>query len=343
MSEHPCKMKEQKLKIGLVGAGHLGKIHLKCILASEKYELVGFFDANTDIQKSIAEEYQVKAFDNVSELINAVEVVDIVTPTPFHFDLALEAIKLGKHLFIEKPVTSTPEEARKLQELSKQKNVKIQVGHVERFNPAFLALKDVSLKPVFIEAHRLATFNPRGTDVSVVLDLMIHDLDLLLSIVESPVASIHASGVALVSHHADICNARIEFENGCVANLTASRISLKQMRKLRIFQPDAYLSLDFLEKEAQVIRLHDESNLTEERRNELMPLETAKGKKFIELSSPQTEPTNAIQMELESLATAIWNNENPIVVIEDGMAALELAHRIHDEVEKSSAKVKLAD
>ncbi len=334
-------MNNPKLKIGLVGTGHLGKIHLKCILASDKYELVGFYDANSDVRQAIEKEFNVKAFDEVEILINAVDVVDIVTPTPFHYELAKKAIALGKHLFIEKPVTSTPDEARELQSLSKEKNIKIQVGHVERFNPAFLALKDVSLNPIFIEAHRLATFNPRGTDVSVVLDLMIHDLDLLLSIVKSPVVGIHASGVALVSHHADICNARIEFENGCVANLTASRISLKQMRKLRIFQPDAYLSLDFLEKEAQVIRLHDESNLSEERRNELMPLETAKGKKFIELNSPKIEPTNAIQMELESLATAIWNNEDPIVDIEDGMAALELAHMIHDEVKKSSAKVQI--
>jgi len=334
-------MNNQKLRIGLFGTGHLGKIHLKCILASDKYELVGFYDADPEIQKSIAKEYNVNAFENISKLIGAVDVVDIVTPTPYHYDLAIEALQAGKHLFIEKPVTSTPEEARDLQRLSKEKNLKIQVGHVERFNPAFLALKNVDLNPVFIEAHRLATFNPRGTDVSVVLDLMIHDLDLLLSIVKSPVVGIHASGVALVSHHADICNARIEFENGCVANLTASRISLKQMRKLRIFQPDAYLSLDFLEKEAQVIRLHDETNLTENRKAELMPLETAKGKKFIELNSPKIEPTNAIQMELESLATAIQRNEDPIVDIEDGMAALELAHKIHDEVKKSSAKVKV--
>ena len=334
-------MSKKKLKIGLVGTGHLGKIHLKCILASDKYELVGFFDSNSEVQQTISEDFNVRAFNDVSALINLVDVLDIVTPTPFHYELAKQALQLGKHLFIEKPVTSTPDEARELQALSKQKNFKIQVGHVERFNPAFLALKNVKINPVFIEAHRLATFNPRGTDVSVVLDLMIHDLDLLLSIVKSPVIGIHASGVALVSHHADICNARIEFENGCVANLTASRISLKQMRKLRIFQPDAYLSLDFLEKDAQVIRLHDEANLTEERRNELMPLDTAKGKKFIELDSPKIEPTNAIQMELESLATAIWNDSDPIVDIEDGMAALELAHRIHDEVEKSSAKVQV--
>ncbi len=334
-------MPQPKLKIGLFGTGHLGKIHLMCILSSEKYDLVGFYDPNKEVQEEISKQFNITAFNSIEELMAKIDIVDIVAPTPHHFDLAMKGIEYGKHIFIEKPVTSTPDQARQLQQLSREKGLKIQVGHVERFNPAFLALKDIKLKPVFIEAHRLATFNPRGTDVSVVMDLMIHDLDLLLSIVDSPVAQIHASGVALVSHHADICNARVEFENGCVANLTASRISLKQMRKLRIFQPDAYLSLDFLEKEAQVIRLHDEDQLSEDQMNALLPLDTAKGKKFIELNSPKIEQTNAIQMELETFADAIKNDSNPIVDIEDGMAALLLAHQIQDKVEQSAAKVVL--
>jgi len=334
-------MADKKISIGVFGAGHLGKIHLKCIQSSDRFNLIGFYDTDEEVRKTIAADFNTKAFDSPEALMQQVAIVDIVTPTPFHYELALQAIDLGKHLFIEKPVTSTPEEARTLQRLSIEKGIKIQVGHVERFNPAFLALRDISLKPVFIEAHRLATFNPRGTDVSVVLDLMIHDLDLLLSIVQSPLKNIHASGVALVSHHADICNARLEFENGCVANLTASRISLKQMRKLRIFQPDAYLSLDFLEKEAQVIRLHDEENLSSEQMEALLPLDTAKGKKFIELNSPTIAPTNAIQMELESFATAIIEDTLPIVDIEDGMMALTVAHQIQAEMEQSAAKVKL--
>ena len=334
-------MSNRKINIGVFGAGHLGKIHLKCIKASDRFNLIGFYDVDAEVRETITKEYEVEAFSSANELMEAVEIVDIVTPTPFHFDLAMQAVNLGKHIFIEKPVTNTPEEARRLQKASTDKGIKIQVGHVERFNPAFLALKDIPLKPVFIEAHRLATFNPRGTDVSVVLDLMIHDLDLLLSIVKSPLQNIHASGVALVSNHADICNARLEFENGCVANLTASRISLKQMRKLRIFQPDAYLSLDFLEKEAQVIRLHDEEHLSPEQMAALLPLDTAKGKKYIELNSPAIEPTNAIQMELETFAQAIIEDTEPIVDIEDGMMALTVAHQIQAEMDKSAAKVVL--
>lgn len=332
-------MNDGKLKIGIIGAGHLGKIHIKCALASDKFELVGFHDKDENVAKAVAKDLGVKAFDNELKLMEAVDIVDIVAPTPFHYELALMALNLGKHLFIEKPVTSTPDEARELKKLGIDNHVKIQVGHVERFNPAFLAIKDIELKPVFIEAHRLATFNPRGTDVSVVLDLMIHDLDLLLSIVESPIERILASGVALVSNHADICNARIEFQNGAVANLTASRISIKQMRKLRIFQPNAYLSLDFLEKETQIIRLHEGEELSEEQRAEFMELDTAKGKRFIELSSPKISPNNAIQMELESFADAIINDTEPIVGIKDGMYALEVAHKILKEMEFSASRV----
>lgn len=330
-----------KIKIGLFGLGHLGKIHLKCMLEVEAIELVGYYDPNEEAAAWMEKNYDIPRFTSQKDLIEKVDAIDVVTPTAFHFEIALLALQAGKHVFIEKPVTQKPEEARQLAQIAEEKNLKIQVGHVERFNPAFLALNDFPMRPLFVEAHRLATFNPRGTDVSVVLDLMIHDLDLLLSLIDSPIADIKASGVALVSKSADICNARIEFENGCVANVTASRISMKQMRKLRIFQPDAYLSLDFLEKETQIIRLHDADNLDGLDTDAMIPLETAQGKKLIQLESPRIESTNAIQMELASFAAAIQEDKDPIVGIKDGFLALDTAHRIQREMEKSKEKVSL--
>ena len=217
------------LKVGVLGAGHLGKIHLKLLQQSDKYELVGFYDQFTENAKKVSEEFGYKAFDSISELIDAVEVVDIVTPTLSHFDCAKEAISKGKHIFIEKPITNTVSEAEAIKTLASMYHVRGQVGHVERFNPAFTAVKDTINDPMFIETHRLAEFNPRGTDVPVVLDLMIHDIDIILSVVDSKVKNINASGVSVISETPDIANARIEFQNGCVANLTASRISLKNM------------------------------------------------------------------------------------------------------------------
>ncbi len=320
------------MKIGVLGTGHLGKIHLKCLQASDAFELVGFYDSDEQKRRAIAEEFDLPAFESVEALMKAVEVVDIVTPTITHFQLADQAIALGKHVFIEKPITHTPEEAKLLLEKSRSKGVKVQVGHVERFNPAFLALKDKPIKPMFLEAHRLATFNPRGTDVSVVLDLMIHDLDLVLSLVDSPVKSVSASGVAVLSDTPDISNARIEFENGCVANLTASRMSLKQMRKLRLFQQDAYISLDFLDKTAQIVRLYDKEDKLANA-DQMMELETARGTKLLHIDMPSIEPVNAIQMELESLAQSIREGTAPKVGIEDGYRALEVAYRILAEIE----------
>jgi len=245
------------LKAGVLGAGHLGKIHLKLINQSDKYELTGFYDPIKENAEKVEKEFGYKSFDSIQELIDAVDVVDIVTPTLSHFDCAKEAIEKGKHVFIEKPITKTVEEAEILIELLKKHNVKGQVGHVERFNPAFTAVKDAIQNPMFIETHRLAEFNPRGTDVPVVLDLMIHDIDIILSVVKSKVKSVNASGVSILSDTPDIANARIEFENGCVANLTASRISLKNMRKTRFFQRDAYIAVDFFEKATEVVRMKD--------------------------------------------------------------------------------------
>lgn len=328
------------LTIGVLGTGHLGKIHLKCIqLAVETYELVGFYDPNPQMAQSVAEQFQLKAFDSVEALIQAVDVVDIVTPTTTHYELALKVIQAGKHVFIEKPLTHTIAEAEELIRLSKEKGVQVQVGHVERFNPAFLALEDMPLKPMFIEAHRLAAFNPRGTDVSVVLDLMIHDLDIVLSMVDAVPTKVSANGVAVVSETPDIANARIEFANGCVANLTASRISMKQMRKVRFFQRDAYVSLDFLDKNAQVVRLYDQDapNLPQEAN--LLEWHTPQGVKMLHIDMPPIESVNSIKMELESFAESIVHQTTPKVSIEDGYQALKLAYEIIAEIDRGPWRV----
>jgi predicted dehydrogenase len=331
------------LKIGVLGVGHLGKIHIKCIkLAHESYDLIGFYDPDDQAAQKVEAEHQVKRWDKLEDLIEAADVIDIVTPTTTHFEMASLALKKGKHLFIEKPLTHTIEEAQELIRLQQETGAKVQVGHVERFNPALLALGDTPLNPMFIEAHRLAVFNPRGTDVSVILDLMIHDLDIVLSLVKSEVKFISASGVAVVSNTADICNARIEFENGCVANLTTSRISMKQMRKIRLFQKDAYISLDFLEKNAQVVRLFEKTNDTSAVHGEdLMELETNDGTKYIHLSMPEIEPVNAIKMELEALAKSIQHDSRPVVSIEDGYKALDLAYRIMKQIEERNHSLHL--
>ncbi len=322
------------LRIGVLGTGHLGKIHLKCLLElGEEFQLEGFYDTDEEVATTVAEQLSVKAFNSYDELLRSVDAVDIVTPTTTHFALAKKAIEHGKHVFIEKPVTQTPDESSQLIALSKAKKVTVQVGHVERFNPAMLAVKNIALNPMFVEAHRLATFNPRGTDVPVVLDLMIHDIDIVLSLVKSPVKIISASGVPVVSDSPDIANARIEFENGCVANLTASRISLKQMRKVRLFQKDAYLGLDFLKKEAQVIRLYEKGGLMD-----LPPgsfeLETPNGTKVLSMEMPPAEKVNAIQEELKSFAHAIQVGRPPVVSLEEGHEALRVAWAIMEQVEK---------
>ncbi len=318
------------LKIALLGVGHLGKIHLKCIQMVEQYDLIGFYDPDDRNAQKAESEHGVRRWTDLDALIEAADVIDIVTPTITHFDLAVKAISRGKHLFIEKPLTHTLSEAEELMQRSKAAGVKVQVGHVERFNPALLSIGGMPMRPMFIEAHRLATFNPRGTDVSVVLDLMIHDLDLVLSLVKSEVRFVSASGVAVVSNTPDISNARLEFENGCVANLTASRISMKQMRKLRLFQKDAYISLDFLDKQAQIIRLYDQADPELPQDANLLELHTEDGVKFVHLHMPETEAVNAIKMELETLAECIIEDRRPVVSIDDGYRALRIAHQIID-------------
>ena len=320
------------LKVGVLGAGHLGKIHLRLLNQSEKYELVGFYDAFEENANKVAAEFGYKKFDSIAELIAAVDVVDIVTPTMQHFDCAKQVIEAGKHIFIEKPISNTVEEAEEIIALAKKHNVKGQVGHVERFNPAFTAVKDKINNPMFIETHRLAEFNPRGTDVPVVLDLMIHDIDAILSVVKSKVKSVNASGVAVISDSPDISNARIEFENGCVANITSSRISMKNMRKSLFFQKDAYISVDYLDKVCEVVRMKDAPEVPGDFD---MILQNAEGvKKQIYFDNPQVDANNAILDELETFADAINNNTTPIVTLEDGTEALRVAHMIIQSMEK---------
>jgi predicted dehydrogenase len=316
------------LKVGVLGAGHLGKIHLKLLHQSSKYELVGFYDENLENGKKIAEEFGYKQFNTIATLIHAVDIIDIVTPTLSHYKCAKVAIKSGKHVFIEKPISNTVAEAEEIIALAKEYNVKGQVGHVERFNPAFIATKDMIDNPMFIECHRLAEFNPRGTDVPVVLDLMIHDIDAILSVVHSKVKRINASGVSVISETPDIANARIEFENGCVANLTSSRISMKNMRKSRFFQKDAYISVDFLDKVCEVVKMKD---APETPGDFDMILQNAEGvKKQIYFANPEVAPNNAILDELETFADAIYNNTTPIVTLEQGTEALRVAYQIID-------------
>lgn len=314
------------LKVGVLGAGHLGKIHLRLLQESQKYELMGFYDADIINGKKVAAEFGYTYFDTINDLIAAVDVVDIVTPTLSHYECAKKAIEKGKHIFIEKPITNTLEEAQELLLLEEKYGIKGQVGHVERFNPAFTAVKDSIHEPMFIETHRLAEFNPRGTDVPVVLDLMIHDIDAILSVVNSKVKRINASGVSVISKSPDIANARLEFENGCVANLTASRISLKNMRKSRFFQKDAYISVDFLEKKVEVVKMKD---APEQLGDFDMVLQNAEGlKKQIYFENPDIAPNNAILDELETFADAINNDTTPVVSLKQGTQALEVALQI---------------
>lgn len=317
------------LKIGVLGVGHLGKIHLKCIKQINNYQLVGFYDPNVENAKNVAEEYGIPAFDSIEKLMDQIDVVDIVTPTIKHFECASAALHKNKHVFIEKPIVATPEEARKLIEIAKKSNTKMQVGHVERFNPAFIAAEPFISNPMFIEAHRLAPFNPRGIDVPVVLDLMIHDIDIILSVVKSEIIDIQANGVNIISDSNDITNARLEFANGCVANLTASRISMKNMRKARFFQPNAYISVDFLEKKTEIIRMKE---ITENENVDpfalILDLENGSARKQIIIDKPEIQPINAIQTELEKFSEAIIYNKIPTVTLEDGSKALEVAYLI---------------
>ena len=329
------------VKIGVLGAGHLGKVHIREIKNIPAFQLIGFYDPDPEMVAFVEKEYGVPSFGSVESLLEAVDAIDIVTPTLSHYECAKKAIEAGKHFFVEKPLTNTVAEAEELVQLVNASKLKGQVGHVERFNPAFMEAQKFNLKPMFIEGHRLAEFKPRGTDVSVVLDLMIHDIDIILSIVDSPVAVISASGLPVISDNIDIANARIEFENGCVANLTASRVSLKTERKLRIFQKNAYITIDFFKKELNVFQMREMEEGEDIADKMVIDPGEGKTKKEIIYNSPQPGHVNAIHRELECFADAILNDKTPPVSIKDGYKSLKLAHAILEKIETLMLKSSL--
>jgi len=316
------------LKVGIFGAGHLGKFHLNNWKEIKDVEIVGFYDPEDSIALEVMEKYKIKRFLNDEELIENCDAVDIIAPTTFHFDLCKKAIRKGKHVFVEKPLANSMAEAKELVNLVKESNIKLQVGHVERFNPAYLSIQGLELAPMFIEVHRLAQFNPRGTEVSVILDLMIHDIDIILSLVKSEVKNISANGVAVMTETPDIASVRIEFNNGCVANLTSSRISMKKMRKMRLFQKDAYIGMDFLNKKTEIIKLKSSDDID----SFSFDIDTAAGKKTIAISNPQVPEINAIKMELEKFCEAIINNTPTVVSEVDGLRAMDVAHLILQKI-----------
>lgn len=320
------------LKVGVFGVGHLGKFHLNNWKEITDIKVIGFFDPNNDTAKQVEKEYGLKRFDDEQELINACDIVDIVVPTQFHYDLCIKAIRKGKHVFVEKPLAYSVQEAKEIVSLVKEAGVKFQVGHVERFNPALLAIKDLQLKPMFIEVHRLAQFNPRGTEVSVILDLMIHDIDIILNLVQSSIKNIQASGVAVFTDTPDIANVRLEFNNGCVANLTSSRISMKKMRKMRIIQKDAYISVDFLDKKTEIIKIKTPED---DKKIFSFDVDLPNGdKKTIAVASPKIEDGNAIKLELKSFVDSIKNDSNTVVSEVDGYLAMDVAHQILAKIGK---------
>lgn len=312
-------------KIALIGLGYLGKIHLKLLFENTDWRLVGVYDIDQNLCKQLAEHYNVKAFSSLYETIENCDALDIVTPSNTHFDIARQAIIAGKHVFVEKPLTATLKEAKLLQNLVQEAQVCLQVGHVERFNPAFIAAQPYFNNPRFIEVHRLAQYNPRGTDVSVVLDLMLHDIDLLLSIVPFNIKKVHAVGSKLVSHSTDIVNCRIEFENGCVANLTANRMAFKNSRKFRVFNTDNFISINLLDKVTEVVKVQNASVNSKN-----LIIETGKylPKKEVIFEHPIVMPTNAIKEELLAFYNSINSDKNTIISATDAIKALEVAEEI---------------
>ena len=319
------------IKIGVIGAGHLGKFHLNNWLEIEGVTVAGFCDTDDANSKIVEEKYKIKRFSTPEELLEHCDAVDIVAPTTFHYDLCALAIRKGKHVFVEKPLTNTMDEAKALLKLAKESNLRFQVGHVERFNPAFTALDNYNLEPKFIEVHRLAQFNPRGTDVSVILDLMIHDIDIILHLVKSNVSYISANGVAVLSDTPDIANVRIEFDNGCVANLTSSRISMKKMRKMRLFQKDAYIGIDFLEKKTEIIK----QNMPGDKNVFTFDIDTGKGKKTVAIANPVVKDVNAMKAELIAFRDAVKNNTETPVTVLDGYRAMDVAHQILGKINRT--------
>ncbi|MCX8019613.1 MAG: Gfo/Idh/MocA family oxidoreductase [Chitinophagaceae bacterium] len=324
------------LKVGIFGVGHLGKFHLKNWKEIPGVQVIGFFDPNDTTAQEVEKTFGVPRFENEAALMDACDAIDVAAPTDVHFEICEKGIKKGKHVFVEKPLAATMQEARQLVKLAAESGIKLQVGHIERFNPAFVALNGYPLHPMFIEVHRLAQFNPRGTEVSVILDLMIHDIDIILSIVKSDVKSISASGVAVITDTPDIANARIEFYNGCVANLTSSRISLKKMRKMRLFQKDAYIGIDFLNHKTEIIQLNEEADPSSFH----LEIDTPQGKKKLSISTPEPPELNALKEELKCFKMAIEQNTRPVVNETDGYLAMEVAHKILEYINNGNLQLK---
>jgi predicted dehydrogenase len=320
------------LKVGIFGTGHLGKFHVANWLEIPDVEIVGFYDPNDQAADDAMARFGLKRFEAMETLMDLVDAVDVITPTQFHYPVCEMALRKSKHVFVEKPLASDLDEANRLIKLVQEAKVKFQVGHVERFNPAFLALKGRELAPMFIEVHRLAQFNPRGTEVSVILDLMIHDIDIVLHLVNSDIKNISASGVAVMTDTPDIANVRIEFMNGCVANLTSSRISMKKMRKMRVFQKDAYIGIDFLDKKTEVIRLKNDQETDD---TFSFDIETPTGTKQIAVENPVISQVNAIKAELTAFKDAIIHNTPTVVSEQDGFMALHVAQQILSKIKQA--------
>lgn len=329
----------EKIKIGVVGTGHLGNLHTKMFSQIATAELVGIYDADTAKAERVASEHGTKAFSQLDQLFGNVQAISIATTTTAHYDVARKALECGLHTFIEKPITETIDQAKELVALADSKKVAIQVGHIERFNPAILALEQYKIRPLFIESHRLAQFNPRGSEVAVVLDLMIHDIDLILSLVRSPVTRVDANGVAVVSDSEDIANARIQFENGCVANVTASRISQNKMRKMRLFQNDAYISIDFSQGLAEVFRLVDEGDPNVKPTMMLGKIDQGQRKRVIVYEQPEVKEVNALKYELELFIKSVIDGTEPPVTGRDGLQALEVAQIILKMISENTARL----
>ena len=317
------------IKVGVIGAGHLGKIHLN-ILSNSDFNLIGFHDTDVENSEKLASEKGYVFFKEIDSLINLIDAAVIVSPTTTHFEIAEKCINKGKHIFVEKPLTTNSKEARIINKLAKEGNIIGQVGFVERYNQAFISCKEFIDKPKFIESHRLSDFNPRGTDVSVIMDLMIHDIDIILNINQSKVKKIDASGVSIISSTPDIANARIEFENGCIANLTSSRISLKKMRKTRIFQDNAYISINFLEKDFQVVKIRDKD--TNDNENSLVIKNNLGQEKVIFFENPEIKEINSIEAELNDFFNSIKNKSESKISLHDGLMALEVAEEIMSQL-----------
>lgn len=328
----------KKLNVGIIGTGHLGKIHTKILKEIHNCNLTGVYDLIPERANQVANEFQVKYFYSLKDLFNEVDAVSIVATTKAHYELIKSALDNNIHVFVEKPITERIKEAEEVVQISNEKKLKLQVGHIERFNSALLSLEKYNLDPKFIQTDRLAQFNPRGTDVAVVLDLMIHDIDIILSLVKSNVKNIYASGTPVVSDTIDIANARIEFENGAVANVTASRISQKKMRKMRMFQRDTYISVDFNTGVSEVFRLISPKDLSLEHFISFGEIGVGDHKKAVIYEQPEIKEVNALKHELQLFVNSVLNNETPVVSGEDGLRALKVADLIIKKIEESIIK-----